>query len=214
MKTKLLRPFVRIWLVLSEVPGWPDAPVPVRLRRVSPILVALAASLALVGWSLGWRDPEIARIRSSHAYLLGLEQEVATLRLEYSDQQATTMAERAQQAKTALLASPDDVAALLRTVREKIRALGWDATFQAYDSVTADEDVVAGVRFSAARATLVPVEGNPAPFKTLLGVFDQFSAVPERIDLTRLGIRADEAGTFEVELNLRVACRAAHEEAS
>jgi len=216
LKTRLLRLFVRIWDVLSEVPGWPDAPVDVRLRRVAPMLAAVIGCLALTAWKYGWRHPEIEQVRSSHAYLLDLEQEVAALRLAFSEQQATTMSARAEAAAAALLDSPDDVAELLRQVREQIRTLGWDATFQAYDSVTDDDGVTAGagVRFSAARAHLVPLADNPAPFQSLLGVFDQFSGLPKRIDLTRLGIRADEAGTLEVDLNLRVACRAAHEEAS
>jgi hypothetical protein len=58
------------------------------------------------------------------------------------------------------------------------------------------------------------VVGNPAPFSTLLGVFNQISLGNKRIDLTRLGVRADEPGKLEVELNLRIACRAPHEKTS
>ncbi len=216
MHTKLFRGFVILWRVLSEVPGWPDAPVLVRLRRVAPILVAILGMLALGVWKYGWHDPQIRAMRASHAPLLTLEEEVAALRLACSDQQAQEIATRAQQADTALVADPDDVAAVLRKLRERLLALGWDATFQAYDAVSADTGAAAtpGIVFAAARAELVPVKDNTAPFKSLLGVFDQISATNERIDLTRLGVRADESGKLAVELNLRVACRVPHEEAS
>jgi len=71
-----------------------------------------------------------------------------------------------------------------------------------------------GFVFASARARLVPVKGNPAAFASLLGVFDQISAANKRIDLTRLGVRADEPGKLEVELNLRIACRVPREKAS
>ena len=157
MKTKFVRFFVNIWLVLSEVPGWPDAPVLVRLRRVAPMLIAFAGIAALLGWSYGWRNPEIRGVRAAHDYLVVLEAEVAVLRLEHSDQRATEIAEQARLAAVTLVDSPDAVAPLLHEVREKIRALGWEAVFQTYDSVASDADAVDGVRFAAARARLVPI---------------------------------------------------------
>jgi hypothetical protein len=132
-----------------------------------------------------------------------------------SDQQAVEAGVAAEKAGTVLLASPDEVPALLARLRDSIRAEGWDAVFQAYDALPVEAGADATpVQFVAARAKLVPVEGHPAAFQTLLGIFDQFSMPDRRIDLTRLGVRADEPGKFEVELNLRIACRVPDEEAS
>jgi hypothetical protein len=214
LKTDFLRFFVRIWLVLSEVPGWPDAPLGVRLRRVAPILVAAVGFAGLATWKYGWLEPAVTAARVAHAPALALEQEVGDLALACSDQQAAEVAEQARTAEQALLPSHDDVTAQLRQLRDQIRALGWEAVFQAYDSPTADAGAVPGIQFASVRGRLVPVAGNPAPFTTLLGVFDQFSAGTKRIDLTRLGIRADEPGKLEVELNLRIACRAPDEKTS
>ena len=214
MKTRFFDVFVKIWLVLSEVPGWPDAPLTVRLRRVAPILVALTGVLVLVGWKHGWQGPAERAIRASHAPLVALDDEINSLRLVCSDQQAMDVAAQAEAATAVLLDSPDDVPALLREVREKLRAQGWDAVFQAFDTVTDLPATNGEVQFVAARAELVPLAGNPAPFQTLLGVFDQISAANERIDLTRLGVRADEPGKLRVEMNFRIACRVPHEKAS
>lgn len=214
MKNSLIRFFTTIWLVLSEVPGWPDAPFTVRLRRVAPIILAVVAMATLVTWKKGWREPEVQSVRAAHAPLVALEEEVASLRLACSDQQAVELTEHAKVAGTTLLESTEDVAVFLRQLRDQIRAQGWDAVFQAYDSSISNAGTTEGIEFASARARLVPVSGNPAPFSSLLGVFDQISAANKRIDLTRLGIRADEPGKLEVELNLRVACRLPHEKAS
>ena len=216
MKTDLVRFFVNLWQVLSEVPGWPDAPLGIRLRRAAPILVAVFGMVVLVGWKYGWREPDKQAIRDQHAAVVGLEEEVAALGMECSDQQAAEIAEQSRTALGTVLESRDDVTAQLRQLRDEIRALGWEPVFQAYDSTTSDADVatVEGVGFASARARLVPVAGNPAPFSTLLGVFNHISAGSKRIDLIRLGVRADETGKLEVELNLRIACRAPHEKTS
>jgi hypothetical protein len=214
LKTRFLSFFTRIWLVLSEVPGWPDAPLTVRLRRIAPILVALIGVVAIVAWERGWRDPERHRIRASHSPLVGLDEEINQLRLVCSDQQAAESATEAEAAAAILLDSPDEVEAMLRDLRDRIRAQGWEAVFQAYDATTDVPETAGAVQFVVARASLTPVEGKPAAFQSLLGVFDQISAAHKRIDLTRLGVRADEPGKLEVELNLRIACRVPHEEAS
>jgi hypothetical protein len=214
LKTNLGRAVANVWLVLSEVPGWPDAPLGIRLRRVAPILVALVAAFILVGWKFGWREPELQEIRVLHSSVVALEEEVAALGMECSDQRAAEVAEQARAAMDSMLASHDEVTVQLRQLREQMRALGWDAVFQAYDASMAEARGAAGVEFASARGRLVPITGNPAPFRTLLGVFDQISAGPKRIDLIRLGVRADEPGKLEVELNLRIACRAPHEKTS
>jgi len=67
LKNDLGRFFVNMWRVLSEVPGWPDAPVGIRLRRAAPILVAVVGMIVLVGWKYGWREPDKQVIRDQHA---------------------------------------------------------------------------------------------------------------------------------------------------
>lgn len=214
MKTSFIRFFVNIWLVLSEVPGWPDAPFTVRLRRVAPMLVALLGLAALAGWKYGWREPDVRAVRMVHAPMVSLEAEVAALGLETSDQQAEEVAGQATAALATLVDSPEALTAHLRQLRDEIRALGWDAVFQAYDATESEAGIPDRVEFAAARCRLVPVAGNPAPFSTLLGVFDRISGGSKRIDLTRLGVRADEPGKLEVEMNLRIACRAPDEKTS
>src|SRR5688572_10850263 len=194
LKTDLVRNFAGIWLVLSEVPGWPDAPVLVRLRRAAPILIALTGVLALAGWKYGWREPEMDAVRAVHSSAVAMEEEVAALGMSCSDQQAIEAAEQARLATESMLASEEDATVHLRQLREQIRALGWEAVFQAYDSSIANAEATEGVAFVSARGRLVPVAGSPAPFRALLGVFDQISGGNKRIDLIRLGVRADEPG--------------------
>lgn len=212
MPTRLRTSLRGLWLTLSDVPGWPDAPLPMRLRRLAPILVALAGIIGLLVWQYGWRRPEMRAVRAAHAPLVALEEEIASLARQWSDQQATELAARARAADAMLLASPADVPAFLRHLREEFLELGWDAVFQAYD--TFGVEAGADVQFVTAQARLTPTDQNARPFPSLLHVIDRFSAGTERIDLTRLGIRADEPGRLEVEVNLRIACRVDDEETS
>jgi hypothetical protein len=214
LKTEFFRVFASVWLVLSEVPGWPDAPVSVRLRRAAPILVALAGILGLAAWKFGWRGPAMDAARVVHSSVIVLDEEVQSLAMECSDVQATEAAEQARLAADSMLASDEEATAHLRVLRDQIRAAGWEAVFQAYDAAIATEAKTEGLEFVSARGRLTPMAGNAAPFAALLGVFDQISGGNKRIDLIRLGIRADEPGKLEVEINLRIACRPAHEKAS
>jgi hypothetical protein len=213
LKNNLVRFFVNIWLVLSEVPGWPDAPLALRMRRNAPMLIPLIGVVALAGWKLGWISPEMEADQLGGAPLVALDEEVAALRLACSEQQAAEVAAQSRAAAATLIDSSVDVAIYLRQWREKIRASGWEATFQAYDAPVGPDAEAGGVVFATARATLLPVAGRPEAFSALLGIFDQISGADKRIDLTRLGVRADVPGKLEVELNLRLACRAVHEKA-
>jgi hypothetical protein len=76
---------------LFEVPGWPDAPGWVRLRRALPILLPAALALLLFAASELVHKPHMNSVRRSHASLLSMESELEGLRLAWSDQRAREM---------------------------------------------------------------------------------------------------------------------------
>lgn len=210
MKTKLQRFVHAVWQVLSEVPGWPDAPRSVRMRRVLPVLVPCALAVALGSWKITAVDARLRTQRAEHAPLLVLEQEVADLRLGCSDQQAAELAHKAIEAGAKLLPSADDAPAYLKPLATDLRGLGWEAQFQAFAS-TDGGDEPGLVAFAPVRARLAPLPGNDAPFGSLLAAFDKLSAAGKRIELTRVVIRADDEGKPSVEAHLRIAARPPHE---
>lgn len=209
---KFLRP---AWLLLTEVPGWPDAPKGIRLRRALPLAVPAAALLLVLLWTVAFRSPQIAAQRASVQPLRDLEAEIETLRLSCSDQQAGELAVQAAEADSRLVASPAEVTAILADLRKKAVERGWDATFHAADASTEPAAEDAQVAFLSAKGRLSPssgpLSGDMTRFSSLLALLEEFSVATKRIDLTRLAIRADEQGRYAVEVNLRLACRVVHE---
>lgn len=203
-----------LWRAISDVPGWPDAPKSVRFRRMVPVLLPCLAVAALMSWSVAVHEPYVAEVRASNQDLLALENELTDLRMRYSEQQANDLTSQTLDASRLLLASPEDAAPLLRALRTDFESLGWNAVFQTFDVATEGLDPAAQIMFAPARAKLSPTAGNGAPFSQLLRVLDLFSSQGKRIDLTRLGIQADELGRTTVDVNLRLACRATHEKAA
>lgn len=210
LKTKLLT-YVRVcWYVLTEVPGWPDAPVRVRIMRALPIALPLLGIAALFAWRAAILAPNVERDRAALQPLEQLEADVAALQVSTSDQQVSQLRDQAKSATAELLETPDAVPAFLETLKSRAVEHGWIATFQA--SPASDEPAVPDtqIRFLGVRARLKMTPDNQAPLTSLLALLEGFSAAGKRIDLTRLAIRADDVQWQAVELHLRLACSVPH----
>lgn len=207
MKNKLQQLGVDCWLVLTEVPGWPDAPRRLRMQRLLPAVVPVAAMLLLALWSQLWIQPNIHAKRVSYQPLLELEQQVAALQLAGTDAAATETAERADAAARMLLPNPTQLATTLDELAKTSLAQGWEATFTALPVPAPPQASETALYFVTARGKLVPSAKNPQPFASLLVLLEQFSPQNRSIDLTRLSIRADEQGRQTAEVYLRAGCR-------
>lgn len=213
MKTDVSRPFHAFWQALSEVPGWPDAPIGVRLRRIWPLALPLAACAALVVWTEFVREPLRRSARAAVAELILIEEQIEQLRQTFSDQSAADVIAQATAAQTLLLASPADLQERLQAFAVQARAAEWSATFQTYG--LADDEAAgaaaAYLAFAPARVHLVPGSENADRFNSLIATLTSLAAMPGRIEITRVAIRADPSGVPLVEVNLRAACRSTHE---
>lgn len=214
MKTALNKSLRRIWLLLTEVPGWPDAPRGVRIRRALPIALPCVAFLLLAGWNLVVIDPRMSAERAIYQPVQALQDEVLALGMEFSDQLALDVAERAAGAETLALQGAAQTADVLFALKQQAAARGWEATLQASESTDEVPLPDAVLAFKHVRGRLAPLPGGYASFTSLLSFFEQLSAGKKRIDLTRLAIRADEQGRHAVEFNLRLVHLAPHEKAA
>lgn len=205
MKINAPAPIRQVWHVLTEVPGWPDAPVGVRLRRFLPILVPGVLACALLAWRGGVRDPQIDAIRAGFAPYIELESQVAQARLSYSEQEAQALSESADAAKRKILHSPAMTAAVLASLREECLGLGWEGTFQAYDPPADAMPAETPVVFVPVSAKLAPRLGAQGAFSNLIKITERLFAHDIRVDLTRLQVKAGDAGLPGVEMNLRLA---------
>lgn len=196
--------------MLTEVPGWPDAPKQVRLRRALPILLPCVAILLLLTWNSVVRNPGITRERASHQALVAQEKEIDLLRVNCSEQQAAELSARATQVAKLLLNDPQELVPLLNNLQKQAADRHWNGTFRAADVSADAPEADNNLIFLQARAKLTSSPGNSDAFPSLLALFEQISAAEKRIDLTRLGIRADEQGRHTVEFNLRLMTRRPH----
>lgn len=202
------------WRILTEVPGWPDAPRKLRIRRLIPIAVPLVAMALLTLWNLAWNQPRIQAERTAHQPLLALEQEVADLQLAVTDSRATEVATRAIETGRILLQEPKQLFPILETLKNNARANAWVATFHQITGSPTAPPIEAQMCFIPVRGKLAPAAGNTLPFPSLLAYLEQLSTAAKWIDLTRLTLRADEQGRLSAEVNLRVASRVSHEKTS
>lgn len=215
MKNKVMTFGRDCWQMLTEIPGWPDAPKKVRLRRALPILIPCAAILLLLAWNKGVRDPYIARERASHQALLEQDREIESLRLGISEQQIAELTARTALAERQTIGDPKELSAVLANLTSQAAAHHWEGSFQESDlstgAVETSRPESDSLTFFPARAKLVSKPGDPGAFSSLLALLGQFSESEKRIDLTRLGIRADEQGRYTAEFNLRLVGRSIHE---
>lgn len=206
MKNKVRNLALDCWHILTEVPGWPDAPRQLRLRRLLPAVVPVAAIMLLFLWNLTWNMPRIQRERTTFQPLLALEQEVGDLQLAGSDEKATEASTRASEAGKMLLSQSKQFVSTLDELTRTARATGWSATFQALPApATPPPDAL--LHYVTARGKLAPMPDNAQSFSSLLVLLEQFSPPNRSIDLTRLTLRADEQGKLSAEVYLRAGCR-------
>jgi len=211
LKTKLITFWLACWHFLTEVPGWPDAPKWMRWRRALPLLLPCVAIFGLMIWNAALREPQIRAARAARQPLFALEEEIASLRLNCSEDQATELTAKSAKVSDMLLGGPAELAPLLQTFKKEALSRNWDANFQAGDASAETPAPDAQVVFLPVRAKLSSAAGNAGSFSALLALLERYSSTGKRIDLTRLAIRADEQGRYAVELNLRLACRRPHE---
>lgn len=214
MKTKIVSFALLCWGMLTEVPGWPDAPRWMRWRRALPIVLPCVGALLLLGWNTAIRNPRMQAVRAAHQPLFALEEEIAALGMSSSEQQAQELSAKSAEVAQWLLNDPAELGPLLNTFKKEGGSLQWDATFQAADTSGETPEPDAQVSFLPVRGRLVSTRDNSSPFPSLITLLERFSATGKRIDLTRLAIRADEQGRYTAELNLRLVCRRVHEKAA
>jgi hypothetical protein len=207
LKTELTLRCQAVWQTLTEVPGWPDAPRAVRVRRMLPIAFPATAFFGLLLWHFAWAQPSMARVRAEHEPVLQLAREVEALRAVSSESASAAVATQASEAARMLLENSAALAAELQGVQELARSAGWQATAQVLPPPPEARPETAMLQFLPARLRLVPLPGNTTPFPSLLTLIEQLSAAKTRIDLTRLTVRADEEGRQSVELHLQLASR-------
>ena len=103
---------------------------------------------------------------------------------------------------------------MLQTLKQEAAARRWEGNFQSADLSTGTPSGDGQLTFFPVRAKLSATAGDVEAFSSLLTLFEQFSAAEKRIDLTRVGIRADEQGRYTAELNLRLVGRTPNEKAT
>ncbi len=204
MRTEIPRPVRLVWHALTEVPGWPDAPMRARFTRFLPILVPCLGLAALLAWRALVHDAGVRETRESYASLLDLEQQIESLRLACSDQEAITLRENAQRAARLFAQRSGNIDASLDEFAKQCRALGWNGSFQSYD-VASDEDAgPGGLRFVPVVGKLAPAAPTPDSFSNLIRITELVFTNPIRMDLTRFGVRADGSGPASVDMGIRV----------
>lgn len=211
MKTRFLALVRSAWLLLTEVPGRPDASRRTRFWRALPLLVPATVLVFLLGWDLLVFRPEVRAVRAEHRPLLALETEAAAMRLSCSDDEAQLARTQAAEAAKLVAGGTDELNAQLRRWKAAAHDLGWDASFQTGDTTLEPPPEDASLTYLSARGRLAPTADNPEQFASLLRLLEQVAASPQRVDLTRLAVRADDAGRYALELNLRFAARVPHE---
>ena len=195
------------WRLLTEVPGWPDAPRNLRLRRLFPIVLPVAAMILFFLWNLVWVHPRIHAARTAHQPLQALEQEVEGLQQACSDLHASESAARAATVDQMLLTEPKQLTPILEKLKASAHSRGWEATFHPITVPTTPPPPEARVYFVTTHGKLVTTASNAQPFPSLLTCLEQFSTSDQWIDLMRLTLRADEQGRPSVEIYLRAGCR-------
>lgn len=193
------------WRVLTEVPGWPDAPLRARFSRSLPILLPVLAIVAIVSWKVGYFTPQAVAEKAQLEPMLSLESEISSLQMMSSLQQLAELNERKAAAARLLVSSSKDLPPLLQELKATAKKAHWDATFQIAE--LADEPVGTDplqISYLPVRAKFKPQADNEERFVSLLALLEQFSSSVKRIDLTRVSIRADESRWQAVEVNFRL----------
>lgn len=205
MNTDLTRFLRSAWHLLTDVPGWADPPLQLRLRRLVPIIVPVVASVLLFGWLTFVRQPQMDRTSQGYAHLVELEDQIDQLRIACSDEHAEELARQAEKASGFLLPSPDDACETLRMIRAAAVRHHWVGAFKDYQPGTASNPDQDRILFVPAAGKMKPERNNTQPFASLLALLTEITASDFRIDMTRLSIRVDEASGPMAEVNFRIA---------
>jgi Tfp pilus assembly protein PilO len=209
LKTNALRWLVSAWRLLTEVPGWPDAPPALRLRRSLPLLLPLLGVCALQGWEWRHAAPRLAAAYRDHEELLALERSVAGLRLAFSEEQVAALVEREGSLRRQLPRDVAEVKEILHGLEREAHGLGWQLAFRVPSAVPHPEAGEALVELPV-RCRLKPLAGNRDPFGSLLAVVERCARSPRRIGLMRMSISADEGKWQTVDLGLRFVLPVSH----
>jgi hypothetical protein len=204
LKIESAKLFRRGWSLLTEVPGWPNAPIAVRWRRALPIALPAVGMLVLTGWKFAISNPGVERELASRQPLIGLEAKVAGLRISCTTRAATDLRDRASGAAGALMDGAQDLDGRLAELGRNASAQGWEATFQGVGNRGNQAPAATYVGCVPEKANFRPAAGNPHAWDTLLLILDRLSVPEQPIDLTSLTIRADEEGHISVDAGLRV----------
>jgi hypothetical protein len=207
VKTRLLAAGRAGWNFLTVIPGWPDAGKLGRTVYALPLVLPLLGLLVLVFWSQCIRGPQMSAMRAAHRSVVQLEQEIAALRLEYSEEEAAESAAATARLTEGLIRTPEELSAELGVMREAATAKGWVATLHANDSANEASATDAPLRFWTVRGRLAPAADNRACFASLLGLLDRLPPAGKGGSLTRLTVRADEQARLNVEFGVRYAVR-------
>ncbi|MGH8021909.1 MAG: hypothetical protein ACREIA_27235 [Opitutaceae bacterium] len=202
------------WHAFTEVPGWPDAPMRVRFTRFLPILVPCLGLVAILAWRTQVHDGEVRDTRNRYASLLDLEQQIESLRLARSDQEAAALRENAQRAAQFFVQRPEDMRACLDEIAKQCGALGWIGSFQAFDAASEEEAGTDGLRFVPVVGKLTPAAGTPDRFLNLVRITELVFENSIRMDLTRLEASSDGSGNTSVGMGMRIGVRDGDEEAA
>lgn len=194
-----------LWRVVSEVPGWPDAPLRARIGRILPIAVPCFLAIGAAVWIWSVRGHERKQLQADHFEWLALENDVAELSLTWSEQAVHEYAALAEKAAQRLAGSAEEVRADIELIRGAIRTAGWDASFQIYEPVWESEVAKGLIMFTPAMVRLQPLPETTAKFRSLLTALETVTTFEKRIDVTRLAVRLNDRDIPEVELNLRFA---------
>ncbi len=194
------------WDFLTVIPGWPDAGRIARTLYVLPLVVPFIALLGLAGWNRFSREPRIREVRAICQPALQLEEEIAALRLQWSEDQATESAASTAALTAGLLRGPEDLDLQVAAMRKAAAAHGWVPTVHANDP-DVENPGSTGLVHRSVRGRLVPAPENRAAFVSLLSLLEQLPPAGKHGSLTRLTVRADEQGRLAVEFGVRYAAR-------
>lgn len=213
MNTDFTRFLNSAWHLLTDVPGWADPPLQLRLRRLVPIIVPIMASALLFGWLTILRQPQMDEAQAGYAHLVDLEDQIDQLRITCSDEHAVELARQAEAASRLLLPAPEAARDFLGTIREAAARHQWVGAFKDYQPGADSNPDQDRILFVPAAGKMKPERGNTKPFASLLALLAEISASDFRIDMTRLSIRVDEATGPVAEVNFRIASHHSHEKA-
>jgi hypothetical protein len=161
--------------------------------------------LLVLVWNLAFHAPRVREQRGQLRPLVGLESQISTLRLAYSEQQVGEIAARTSTATRLLLDSPSELLPLLQSLKKEAADRGWEASFFPAGATDASPAEGAVLNYLPVRGRMTPLRGNTDSFNSFMHWLERFSSSGKRIDLIRLAVRADERQWQLVELNFRLA---------